>query len=157
LSAWIARAEANTVLQWLFAVIVGSLGAIDATAPQEHWLLVGGFIAAAGCAAGAAMALIREMASRDTLPSGNYSEALKTLLNEPLHRMRWREARGMDGRIETNRAAANDLAAAVDKARGRLALLPAWFIGGIVATWLLLLLYGAIPQWQKYLTAWAAA
>jgi hypothetical protein len=147
-----AQAEGTTVLQWFFGVIVGSLGLIGSLAPNKYWSFAGGFFVAALWAAYSAMRLIKGLRSRDTMPPGNFCDSLNTLLDEPEHRMRWREARGVDGRIRKNTDAVQKLAECVDRARDRFVILPAWFFGGIVIAWLTQKLCETNPSLIRWIT-----
>lgn len=132
-----ARSEGNNVLQWLFGVITGGMGLIGALQPKGHFELAAGTACAIGAASYAAVKLVRKMKSRDTSPPGNLSASLNTMLDEPAERMRWREACGLDARIQTNLQIVASLADAVDSAREQFARIPAWFIGGTLAAFLL--------------------
>jgi hypothetical protein len=126
------RAEGNNVLQWLFGVITGGLAAIGALWVKGYTPLAFGFATSVCAAACIAMKLVRDLRSRETQPPGNLAEHLNTLLGGPMARMRWREAMGMDARIQTNLTTVASICTAVDQARRRFARIPLWFAVGTV-------------------------
>lgn len=126
-----ARTDGNNVLQWLFGVITGGLAIIGAVWTKEYYVLAVGFAFSVGAAAYAATKLVPALSSRETMPPGNTAAALNVMLDDTPERMRWREAKNMDDRIEKNRTAVQSITTAVDNARVRLARIPAWFLGGL--------------------------
>lgn len=122
------RAEGNTVLQWFFGIITGGIAAIGALVTANYIPLAVGFGAAVGTAAYAADRLVFGLRTRETYPPGNYAASLNTMIGESEHRMRWREANGMDARIEANRQVVIELSTVVDNARIRLTRIPIWFL-----------------------------
>jgi hypothetical protein len=139
-----ARTEGNNVLHWLFAVVVGGLGMVGTSFNSGFWQISVGALSAAGWAAWLAVRLLPSLRSNETMPPGNFSEALNAMLDEPEYRMRWREARGMDSRITTNLEYVSRLAKAVDSARDKFTWLPLFFVSGSVVAWLFGLLWAGL-------------
>lgn len=144
-----ARADGNNMLQWLFGVITGGLAAVGTLHSKGFFALGIGALVAVIAAAHAAMKLVTEMRSRQTMGPGNMADSLTELLTEPFPRMKWREARGMDDRIRQNVAHTESLTLAVDRARIRFANIPFLFVGGVLATYACQYFFPAITSWAS--------
>jgi hypothetical protein len=126
-----ARAEGTNVLQWLFGSIVGGLGLVGTLIKSGYPCIAAGIFAAVIAAAVSVGRLVHALKSQDVHPPGNHADRLGEMVKQdPEYRMRWREARGIDGRINTNIEHTAKLARAVDNARCAFAWFPVWGVLG---------------------------
>lgn len=141
----VAKKEGQNVLQWLFGAAIGGVGLVGSLAKAGYWPLAFGAFVAACWAARKAAILIGCLNSQEIRPPGNSSEAFKVMRDEgaSILAMRWRETRGMTIRAADNINVVELVAKGVDRARNGIAYLPAWFIGGTAAAWIVTKAYEA--------------
>lgn len=153
------KREGNNVLQWLFGATIGGIGLVGTLVKNDYWCLAVGALAASAWAAITSASLIDCLKSNSMQAPGNSAESLKKILDEPEHRMRWRESLGLSKRAAANEEIVGKVALGVDLARIRLTRLPIWFVGGAVLAYYLNW-YGQFLLWvwnehaQRLLPDW---